>query len=133
DAVWATLTTKYDAFNRVVSQLNAEGNTTTYAYDAKNRTVTISTDEGLLVKQTYNRHVDMVEVSDAREDVTRYTYDADGRQTGSSQSVWHFDSNITETVTTGKSYDRAGRLVETTDANGTRTTIAYDAANRVLT
>ncbi|AVS89608.1 hypothetical protein C8238_16345, partial [Paracidovorax avenae] len=133
DALWATLTTKYDAFNRVVSQLNAEGNTTTYAYDAKNRTVTISTDEGLLVKQTYNRHGDMVEVSDVRANVTRYTYDADGRQTGSTQDVWHFDSYTTETVTTGKSYDRAGRLVETVDANGTRTTIAYDAANRVLT
>ncbi|CAM3375318.1 YD repeat-containing protein [Paracidovorax anthurii] len=133
DALWATLTTKYDAFSRVVSQVNAEGNTTTYAYDAKNRTVTISTDEGLRVKQTYNRHGDMVQASDARGNVTSYRYDAEGRQTGTSAQVWHFDTNVTETVATAQAYDRAGRLIETVDANGTRTTIAYDAASRVLT
>ncbi|GKS92669.1 hypothetical protein AVTE2539_24910 [Acidovorax sp. SUPP2539] len=133
NALWAVLTTKYDAFNRIVSQVNAEGNTTTYAYDAKNRTVTISTDEGLLLKQTYNRHGDMVQVSDARGNATSYTYDADGNPTGASAQAWRFDTNVTETVTTSKSYDRAGRLMETVDANGTRTTVAYDAANRVIT
>jgi len=133
DALRATLTTTYDAFSRIVSQVNAEGNTTSYAYDATARSVTITTGEGLLVKQIYNRHGDMVSVTDAVGNTTSYSYDSNGQQTGVSTKVWQFDTKTTQTVATAGSYDRAGRLIEAVDANGTRTTITYDSANRVLT
>ncbi|WP_034393551.1 RHS repeat protein, partial [Delftia acidovorans] len=132
DSRWATLTTTYDAFSRIVTQLNAEGGTTRYAYDAKARTVTITTDEGLLAKQTYNRHGDQISVSDSQGHLTTYTFDANGQPTGSSASTWLYDAKVMQTAATTQAYDKAGRLIETVDANGTRTTIAYDAANRVL-
>jgi len=132
DSLWATLTTTYDAFSRIVTQLNAEGGTTRYAYDAKDRTVTITTDEGLLAKQTYNRHGDQISVSDSQGHLTTYTFDANGQPTGSSASTWLYDAKVMQTAATTQAYDKAGRLIETVDANGTRTTIAYDAANRVL-
>ncbi|WP_198406337.1 LysM peptidoglycan-binding domain-containing protein [Delftia acidovorans] len=132
DSLWATLTTTYDAFSRIVTQLNAEGGTTRYAYDAKDRTVTITTDEGLLARQTYNRHGDQISVSDSQGHLTTYTFDANGQPTGSSASTWLYDAKVMQTAATTQAYDKAGRLIETVDANGTRTTIAYDAANRVL-
>ncbi|MFG0787541.1 Ig-like domain repeat protein [Delftia tsuruhatensis] len=132
DSLWATLTTTYDAFSRIVTQVNAEGGTTRYAYDAKARTVTITTDEGLLAKQTYNRHGDQISVSDSQGHLTTYTFDANGQPTGSSASTWLYDAKVMQTAATTQAYDKAGRLIETVDANGTRTTIAYDAANRVL-
>ncbi|WP_043819584.1 Ig-like domain repeat protein, partial [Delftia sp. RIT313] len=132
DSLWATLTTTYDAFSRIVTQVNAEGGTTSYAYDAQARTITVTTGEGLLVKQTYNRHGDQISVSDSQGNLTTYTFDANGQPTGSSASTWLYDAKVMQTAATTQAYDKAGRLIETVDANGTRTTIAYDAANRVL-
>jgi YD repeat-containing protein len=132
DSMWATLTTTYDAFSRIVTQTHAEGGTTRYAYDAQARSITITTDEGLLARQTYNRHGDQISVSDSQGHLTTYSFDANGQPTGSSTSAWQYDAKAMQTATTTQVYDKAGRLTETVDANGTRTTIAYDAANRVL-
>lgn len=132
DSLWATLTTTYDAFSRIVTQVNAEGGTTSYAYDAQARSITVTTGEGLLAKQTYNRHGDQISVSDSQGNLTTYTFDANGQPTGSSASTWLYDAKVMQTAATTQAYDKAGRLIETVDANGTRTTIAYDAANRVL-
>ncbi|AYM96375.1 LysM peptidoglycan-binding domain-containing protein [Acidovorax sp. 1608163] len=129
----AATETTYDAFNRVIRQYDAVGNTTTYVYDAATNSVTISSDDGILLKKTFNRLGDTISITDARGSVTSYTYNADGQETGSAVEVWHFDTNGVEIVRTANAYDGAGRLIESTNPNGVRTKVTYDAANRVLT
>ncbi len=114
--------TSYDAFDRVLTQTDAQGQTTTYAYSNTERSVTVTTPEGVAVKTLRNRHGETLSITDGRKQTTRYTYDRNG--------------NLTITATpltkTAQVFDRAGRLIETTDARGVKVSYAYDAANRVL-
>ncbi|WP_415842170.1 Ig-like domain repeat protein, partial [Paracidovorax anthurii] len=123
DALGRRATTAYDAFGRTISQTDALGHVTTYAYSLQERSVTVTTPEGIAVTTVHDRLGQTVSVRDGNGAVTRYEYDANGRQTAVQTAL---------TRTAGR-YDAAGRLVETTDANGVKTALAYDAAGRVLT
>jgi YD repeat-containing protein len=114
--------TTYDAFDRVLTQTDALGQTTTYAYSNTERSVTVTTPEGVSVKTLRNRHGETLSITDGKQQVTRYTYDRDGNLT----------STATPLTKTTQVFDRAGRLIETTDARGVKVSYAYDAANRVL-
>ncbi|CAN7568470.1 Ig-like domain repeat protein [Acidovorax sp. LjRoot129] len=115
--------TTYDAFSRKVSYSDALGNTTTYAYDQTARSLTITSPEGVQVKTVHDPLGQVQTVTDGRGNSTTYTYDADGHSTGIATAL----------TSTAEQYDRAGRLVQTTDANGVKVQLAYDAANRLLT
>lgn len=123
DALNATRVTTYDAFSRVHTQTDATGNTTTYAYDDAARSTTLTTAEGVSITTVRNPEGQVHTVTDGRGNTTTTTYDKNGALTGTT----------TPLTTTGSTYDRAGRLLQTTDANGNKVDYTYDAANRVLT
>jgi YD repeat-containing protein len=123
DPLAAVRSSTYDAFDRVLTHTDALGQTTRYGYDTALRSLTVTTPEGVAVTTTYSRHGQVQSVTDGRGNTTRYTYDRNG--------------NLVQTqaplATSGSVYDRADRLVRTTNANGTHTDFSYDAANRLLT
>ncbi|MFT3736037.1 MAG: hypothetical protein QM776_13595 [Rhodocyclaceae bacterium] len=124
DPLTLTRSSTYDAFSRVLTQTDALGNTTAYAYDKAARTVTVTTPEGLSIVTTSDRLGQTVSVRDGKGNVTTRTYDKDGRLKTTVNALGNTVLNNT--------YDVAGLLTDSTDANGTVTHYTYDAVNRVL-
>ncbi|MCK9193679.1 MAG: hypothetical protein M0P19_07380, partial [Nevskia sp.] len=123
-----TTTVQYDALNRVIQDVDAQGTTTTYTYDAQSGYLTSST--------RAQGQLDAQGVSEARTTTTRY--DALGRVIstiqgeGSAALVGASDPNaIFSSYGTQYSYDLAGRRVSSTDANGRTTYYYYDGDNNL--
>ena len=114
--------TSYDAFSRTLTQTDALGNVTHYAYNAGERSITVTTPEGIATRTVNDRHGQVQSITDGNGNTTSYTYDRDGRLTGTT----------TPLTATSTRHDRGGHVIETTDGNGVRTTYTYDAADRVL-
>ena len=123
DPVNALRRSTYDAFSRVLTQTDALGQVTTYAYDSAARTMSVTTPEGIRTTTTYTRHGQVQSITDGKGLLTSYTYDRNG----------NLLQTTTPLTTSASAYDTAGRLIETTDANGKKIAYAYDAASRVLT
>ncbi len=113
----------YDAFARVLTQRDALNNTTLFAYSDANRSVTVTTPEGIVTTTARNRLGETQTITDGRGNTTTYTYDRNGNLVRVDNPAG-FSTSL---------YDKADRLIETTDANGVKTDYTYDAANRVLT
>jgi len=122
DATSAVFATGYDAFSRTISRTDALGNTTRIAYDHAARSSTVTTPEGITVTTVMNRHGQTQRVVDGNGNVTTSTYDRNG----------NLVSTATALAVTTQRFDAGDRLIETVDGNGTRTVLAYDAANRML-
>ncbi|HZY20285.1 MAG TPA: LysM peptidoglycan-binding domain-containing protein [Ramlibacter sp.] len=115
-------TTSYDAFDQVLSQRDASGHVTTYAYDTAARTLTVTTPEGIVTTTESGRHGQVLRITDGAGRSTSFTYDPDGRLL----------QTTTPLTTETRILDGAGRVLETTDANGNRVRYSYDAAQRVV-
>ncbi|GAA4835124.1 RHS repeat-associated core domain-containing protein [Luteimicrobium xylanilyticum] len=141
----------YDTSERVTSQSDPDGNTTTFTYgpdaglDAGQTLVTdgaghkrldVYTD-GLLTSQTtgygtaaagtwsYTYDPVTLGVSTATDpdgNATTYTYDDQGNVTSASDAAG---------FATSYAYDTHGDLLQSTDANGTQTTLTYNDAGQV--
>lgn len=123
DATSSKRYSTYDAFNRVLTQSDALGNVTTFTYDVAERTVTMRTPEGIVTKTASNRHGEVIGKTDGMGQVTEFSYDRNGRLVTTTTPL------TTETTT----YDLAGRVETTLDANGTQVKYTYDAVDRVKT
>ncbi|MCP4469961.1 MAG: RHS repeat protein, partial [Gammaproteobacteria bacterium] len=115
--------TVYNAFDRVLQQTDANGNTTTYSYDDAARSVSMTSPEGIQSVTTSNRHGETVNIIDGDNQSTTYQYDDNGNLT----QVTDANNKITTS-----NYDAASRLIETVDANNVAVSYSYDAANRQL-
>ncbi len=123
DATSSKRYSTYDAFNRVLTQSDALGNVTTFTYDVAERTVTMRTPEGIVTKTALNRLGEVIGKTDGMGQVTEFSYDRNGRLVTTTTLL------TTETTT----YDLAGRVQTTLDANGTQVKYTYDAVDRVKT
>lgn len=113
----------YDAFGRVLTTTNALGQATTYAYDAAARSTKVTTPEGISVTTVFSRHGQTQLITDGKNQPTKYAYDRNG----------NLVTTTTLLKTERQAFDRANRLIETTDGRGVKTLYGYDPANRVLT
>ncbi len=114
---------RYDGFSRVLTVRDKLTNTTTYAYNDSTRTVTVTT-------PGRHRHLD------GAQPPWRHAH---------RHGEWQHDhlhirprrppNRVSDSLGAleGRSYDRAGRQVTSTDARGTVTTLAYDASSRMIT
>ena len=116
--------TSYDALNRVIGAVNAEGAVSQYAYDVAGNLITVTSALG---------------TADAR--VAWQRYDALGRLTAtlsgngaallvSGQTQAQVDAVWAQYGTT-YAYDNAGRRVSSTDPNGARTLFYYDQSGNL--
>ena len=142
DPVSNATTYTFDADNRVISSINAagdtivtaydrdgnpvrvtmpDGNTVSNTYDALNRVVTVTDEIGLVSTTTYDPVGNMTSATDGLGSTTSYAYDALNRQTGLTDPL-----GLTSTT----AYDAVGNMISTTDRDGHTTTYHYDALNR---
>lgn len=141
-------TYRYDANGNLKTVTDALGRVTTYSYDNANR-LTQTTYPAVrnaantagvqyTVATGYDwrgNPVDVVRMMDPatnQRQVTHYSYDKAGWQTGVTTVVTTAADPLIDPnrVTTGTAYDLLGRTLSATDGRGKTTTYAYDAAGR---
>ena len=122
DPLNARRASTYDAFGRVLTETDAQLRTTTYTYNDAQRSMRMQTAEGVVVTTWRSAHGQVQSVVDGNGNSTEYHYNADGQLT----------QTLTPESQELQRFDRAGRLYEQEDGNGTVTRLEYDAANRVL-
>ena len=115
----------YDGDGKALSTTDALGNTTTNDYDALGRLAVVHRPGGTTLQYGY----------DALGNRTSYT-DGNANQTTWQYNDPAFPSSPTQMdppllSPTNSSYDRAGRLQQTTDPAGPTATYGYDNANRL--
>ena len=134
----------YDKGNLIV-QTNELGLVTTNTWDSLNRLTNTAFPDGTSVAKVYDK-LDLVGVKDRLDHWTHYGFDAVRQlrsETNANSQVTTYDycgcgapSQITRwdgarAVPTSFDYDTAGRLTNTTYADGYRVNRAYDAENRL--
>ncbi len=136
----------YSNVNRMIQEIGAAGQTTTYAYnnhaqvlsidgplagtvdftlntyDPLDRLTRVTDPNAGQVNYGYNRLDQLTSVTDPRGLVTSYSYDG----------LNNLNQLVSpDTGSTVNTYDLAGNLLTQTDAKGQLTTYTYDALNRV--
>ena len=137
-AHWNTYT--YDTHNRLLSQTEASGRTTTYNYSGNNIT---TTKDNVTTTKTYDAVGNLTAVTDPAGTVT-YNLAADGQPTsivapGSVTTSFTYDDyrrriaiNDPSAGTTTYAYDAAGNISKEKNANGDSILYAFDLHNRLI-
>lgn len=133
----------YDAVNRLVQDIGAAGQTTTYVrdgngniakftdalgnnttydHDALNRVTRMTAPDGGVTEIAYNPDNSVAAIKDPRGNETLYSYDGLGNQTAEQSPD---RGKITRT------FDAAGNVLTVTDGRGLTTTNTYDLLNRL--
>ncbi|MBI1348011.1 tandem-95 repeat protein [bacterium] len=151
--IWRT-STKYDSQGRVIEQTSADGQITSYEYDSQgrqvatvgqgvlassvglsingdpilhHRTETVYDDFGRVAEQWANlRQFANDQIDRSAAQITRYTYDVEGRVIATTQAT--FDGSLE--IVMRSEYDDFGRLAAEIDAIGNRKEYEYDALGR---
>jgi RHS repeat-associated protein len=118
----------YDDADRVISQTDANGNTTQYAYDPLNRMIVRTHEDSTQHTFVYDVHDNCIDKTDANGSVTVGAYDLLDRLTGNTVTPGLGVSSDTtfETYT----YDGLSRMV-TADDDDSTITRTYDSLDRV--
>ncbi len=135
-----TVTTGYNAFGEVVATRDALGNVARTRYDRMGRPVEVtgplytpagspSTGASPITRSKYDALGNVVETADARNNVTRYTYDRLNRVTVKDEPA----STNAERAVTRYTYTRSGKLLSTVSPTGIRTEATYDDLDRQVT
>jgi RHS repeat-associated protein len=140
-----SISTAYDADNRLVKQVNNAGDTTLWTYDGVGNVITITAPNLNVTTNTYNSLNRLITVTDSAGRVAGYSYDPVGNRTSSTDgdgntTNYAYDAinrllTMTDRLgkTTTNSYDPVGNLLAVTDRDGNSTGYAYDAINRRIT
>ena len=122
---------QYDTSGNLVSETDAQGNTTSYAYDVDNQLITVTNQYGHTLSFTYDANNHLETVTDASGDVYAYEYDAnDNLTTVTFPDTTPGDSNDNpRKIYHYENIDFPNHLTGITDENGDRyQSYAYDVA-----
>jgi RHS repeat-associated protein len=122
----------YDPAGNVISRTDELGRVTNYEYDELNRQVAVVHPDGAREEEVLSEGGQTIATIDAHGNRTDFTYDAAGRQISAiaPQVVDGRDGSLVRPTVT-QSYDAAGRVITTTDANGHTTSFTYDELGRL--
>ncbi|HUE09230.1 MAG TPA: RHS repeat-associated core domain-containing protein [Acidimicrobiales bacterium] len=128
----STVKMTYDNQHRLVTQTDADGNTTTYQYVDEHLNQIYPPGAGVngRTQVTYNKLGELVKMVGPTGQQL-YTYDSAGNQT--SIVLQSLSGAALNGPGTRATYDEAGDVTSRTDANGNTTTYTYDAAGNLLT
>jgi RHS repeat-associated protein len=133
----------YDDEHQRLSTTDPMGRATLYAYDDAGNVVSTTTPDGAVVKNEYDINNRLIKTIGADGHTTRFAYDALGNVTqvvdalgqkthyeykGSLRTATIYADGTRQTV----EYDAAGRIVKIANADGAIITTTYDFGNRVL-
>ena len=136
--------TEYDSKNRVIANIDAQGNRTTYTYNSKGQQTEVKDALGRVTKSIYNSKGQLEKTINPDGKATTYTYNADGQRTevktpNGATFKFTYDSlqRVTSKInpdrgTTTYTYDVSGNIKTETNAKGESKTYAYDIANRKI-
>ncbi|HVX13341.1 MAG TPA: DUF6531 domain-containing protein [Pirellulales bacterium] len=119
-----TTTYAYDSQGNRVSAENALSKTTSFAFDALNRLITVEDPLSHTTTYAYDDQDNVTSVTDPRSLVTSYVYDGFGRV---------IQETSPDRGTTVYYLDEEGNRVEEDDARSVETDRTFDELNRVLT
>ena len=123
---------KYDMFDRVVETVDALDGVSETIYDDAGRVIEEIDRYGASTQYTYDGLGRAVRVVNSNGQEVRTKYDKVGNALKVIKKEDHLD-NFSDFVTVAENkYDKVGRLIETTDAEGIVTTNSYDALGRVV-
>ena len=123
DAEGGKTVSAYDKVDNRTSVTDANGHTTATTFDGLNRPVRLTNAEGHYVDFAYDRLGNLLTLTDARGNASSYGYDGMNRVatvTDAMGGVW------------GYSHDAAGNLLTQSDANQHVTRFTYDLVNRQI-
>lgn len=133
----------FDELSRMIENLGAGGQRTSYSYDANGNPASVTDPLGRMTQNAYDALNRLVQSTDPLNGITEYTYDeqdnltsvTDPRGLTTRYSYNAFGDLISQTSpdtgTTTYSYDAAGNIKTKQDARGVLITYHYDALNRL--
>jgi YD repeat-containing protein len=122
DPIGATTLVAYDDLDRMLSETDPNGLTTTYQYDERGNLTQVLTPDGAKTALTYNDNDQPLEVIDALGGTWAFAYDTLGRRTertdptGRRSRLW---------------YTGGGQLAGVTDAEDHATALGYDSEHNL--
>lgn len=157
-ATTGTRSSVFDAVGNRIAFTDANGNTVYSSFDANNRLIAELSPGGFLVQYTYDANGNLLRVESFNDryslnadgtlpapnagdvpQVVEYQYDARNQrltESDTSSLTVNFEHDLEGKLVTGSvnpkvrmKHDRAGRVVETTDALGIVTRLEYDGKN----
>ena len=121
-------TSSYDAYGRVLTVVDGNGDSTTYSYDDAERTTTVTSPEGVVTTNSRNRHGQTIKVLDS-EGYSEMSFDRNGQLLISGR----YRADGTLLTSESREYEPGrGLLAATIDGQGRRVEFSYDAVGRVL-
>jgi RHS repeat-associated protein len=121
------LTNVFDEYHRVIKQIDAKDNVTTFEYDAYSRPgyflTTVTNRAGEVEHHVYNDHHKLLEIRGEEGVLQRYTYNEWGQKLTESNALGE---------TTHRTYDKKGQLIGYQDALGQETTFIYNEAGLLI-
>jgi RHS repeat-associated protein len=131
DARGKVLSSEYDAKGNLTKSVDTAGNATFFTYDAAGNVLTqTQMFNGVPVLTSFRYSgANLIEEKDPLGHVTSYTYDGMGNRL-TQTTTRTAPGGVVEALVTRHKYDRNGRLIETTDADGTVTKTVYDAVGQ---
>lgn len=145
DAANRTTTNTFDVFNRLTSQIQADGSKTTYAYGPAGFLDSVTDARGLKTSYAYNGFGQVTTQASPDTGATAYTYDSAGRLSGESRAngkniSYGWDAagrmtsrssgGVTEVLSYGQGANGAGRLTGMTGPSGA-VAYGYTAAGQL--
>lgn len=139
----STTTYKYDAFGRLWTSTNPDGNITTYTYDAAGNLATIVNPMGATTRYSYDAagEATAIDYSDGSTPDVSYTYYPTGLReqmtdgTGTTKYTYDGDGRLTSQAAPGGTvsyqYDGDGEQTQLTYPNGKAVTSKFNKAGEV--
>jgi RHS repeat-associated protein len=125
----AVTTNTYNSKGNLISTRDPMGNTSTFTYTEIGGLRLSETDVlNGVTRFEYDGFGNVTKVIDALNHETVSTYDTNGNQL--TQNTTRTNGGVLETLTTSYQYDKLGRLIQTTYADGTTTRVEYNAIGK---
>ena len=124
DAEGGVWSTEYDAVGNLVRQVDARGKATAFEYDNRNRKSRTIDALGFETRLTHDTEGNLVEQIQPNGNVWQFAYDELNRKSSESDSIGPLATFA---------YDPVGNLVGQTDARGALTSRDFDGLNRLST
>ena len=123
DPLGNSVTTQYDANDRIIARFDENGNKSSWEYDKNNRVVKKINALGFATQMTYDANGNILQEIDSSGATTTYAYDALDRLISTTLP----DGSVTLT-----DYDAVGRVTSTVGPRGEVTKFVYDDANQLI-